>query len=113
ASFAPQVAAAAGEDGDALAAGLLRDAAGHIAASAAAVCPPDGVVALTGGLFRMGAPLLGPLGTELARVLPDATRVAAAGDPLDGAVLLARALATDGLRLPADEAHLTVHRVTA
>ncbi|MFJ4439173.1 N-acetylglucosamine kinase [Streptomyces sp. NPDC088923] len=110
ASFAPQVAAAASEDGDPLAAGVLRDAAGHIAASAAAVCPADGVVALTGGLFRMGAPLLGPLDAELARVLPKAARVPAAGDPLDGAVLLARALAGDGLRLPVDGTHLTVRR---
>ncbi|NEA43994.1 ATPase, partial [Streptomyces sp. SID11385] len=52
-----------------------------------------------------------PLDAELARVLPGAARVPAAGDPLDGAVLLARALAGDGLRLPVDEAHLTVRRV--
>jgi N-acetylglucosamine kinase-like BadF-type ATPase len=110
ASFAPQVGAAAAEDGDPVAGGVLREAAGHIAGSAAAVCPPDGVVALTGGLFRMGAPLLGPLGSALARVLPNAQQVPAAGDPLDGAVLLARALAREELRLPVDAAHLTVHR---
>lgn len=59
-------------------------------------------VALTGGLFRLGEPLLVPLEEELAAQLPHARRVAAAGDPLSGAVTLAGALATGTLRLPED-----------
>ncbi|MGW6583959.1 BadF/BadG/BcrA/BcrD ATPase family protein [Streptomyces globisporus] len=111
ASFAPEVAACAGAD--AVAAGILRQAAGHIAEAAAAVCPapaePDGEVgegdgtgevALTGGLFRMGEPLIAPLREELARLLPGARVTTATGDPLTGALRIARALAAGDLRLP-------------
>ncbi|MET7857599.1 BadF/BadG/BcrA/BcrD ATPase family protein [Streptomyces sp. NPDC005318] len=104
ASFAPEVAACA--DDDPVAAGILRDAAGHIAEAAAAVCPQRGVggepceVALTGGLFRMGDPLLVPLREELAQQLPRARAVAGSGDPLTGALRIAEALATGDLRLP-------------
>ncbi|WEH32172.1 BadF/BadG/BcrA/BcrD ATPase family protein [Streptomyces sp. AM 4-1-1] len=124
ASFAPEVARCAAADP--VAAGILREAARHIAEAAVAVCPPapgTGVdsgpdtgaaagpyeageghgpyeVALTGGLFRMGAPLLVPLREELARQLPYATPVTATDGPLTGAFRIARALATDGLRLP-------------
>ncbi|MFI1019005.1 BadF/BadG/BcrA/BcrD ATPase family protein [Streptomyces sp. NPDC020965] len=105
ASFAPEVArcAAAGDD---VAAAVLVRAAGHIAEATAAVCPrPENgarecEVALTGGLFKMGAPLLVPLRAELAQQLPHARLVSTAGDPLAGALLLASALATDTLRLP-------------
>ncbi|WP_372343455.1 N-acetylglucosamine kinase [Streptomyces sp. KL116D] len=101
ASFAPDVAACAADDP--VAAGILRAAARHIAEAAAAVCPAQGgEVALTGGLFKMGDPLLGPLGEELAAQLPQATVVPAAGDPLHGSLVIAGALATDGLRLPID-----------
>ncbi|MCX5401614.1 N-acetylglucosamine kinase [Streptomyces sp. NBC_00102] len=116
ASFAPEVAACAA-DGDAVARSVLRRAAAHIAEAAAAVCPEAGIpqageravgsggepveVALTGGLFRMGDPLLGPLREELARQLPHAALVPASGDPLAGSLLLARALARSDLRLPA------------
>ncbi|MGW3216987.1 N-acetylglucosamine kinase [Streptomyces parvus] len=111
ASFAPEVAACAGADP--VAAGILRQAAGHVAEAAAAVCPapagsdddPDegagaGEVALTGGLFRMGEPLLAPLREELARLLPGARVTVASGDPLTGALRIARALAAGDLRLP-------------
>ncbi|MFD6530915.1 N-acetylglucosamine kinase [Streptomyces sp. NPDC060184] len=114
ASFAPEVAACAGED--VVAASILRRAAGHIAESAAAVCPraensgtrerttgsggEAAEVALTGGLFRMGDPLLGPLREELGLLLPHASLVPAAGDPLAGSLLIARALARSDLRLP-------------
>ncbi|MFF5973188.1 N-acetylglucosamine kinase [Streptomyces sp. NPDC012769] len=105
ASFAPEVAGCAA-DGDPVATGILERAAGHIAEAAAAVCPAgpavSGEVALTGGLFRMGEPLLGPLRAELGVLLPEARVVAAAGDPLSGAVTIAAALAQDTLRLPAD-----------
>ncbi|MFE7934562.1 N-acetylglucosamine kinase [Streptomyces sp. NPDC057456] len=108
ASFAPQVASCA-ED-DPVAAGILRDAARHMAESAAAVCPADGEprIALTGGLFRMGGPLLVPLEEELARRLPYALRVPAEGDPLDGAVRIATALATGTLTLPREESLFSV-----
>ncbi|WP_406339141.1 N-acetylglucosamine kinase [Streptomyces sp. NBC_00649] len=102
AAFAPDVARAALDDS--VAAGILREAAGHIAEAAAAVCPPgDGSeVALTGGLFKMGEPLLAPLRAELAEQLPYADAVSATGDPLHGALVIAAALAVDGLRLPCD-----------
>ncbi|MFF5477900.1 N-acetylglucosamine kinase [Streptomyces sp. NPDC012935] len=108
ASFAPHVAVCA--EGDPVAAGILRAAAGHMADSAAAVCPTTGEpqVALTGGLFKMGDPLVVPLEEELAKRLPHARRVPAAGDPLDGSVRIATDLATDGLALPSDEAMLCV-----
>ncbi|CAM5258903.1 N-acetylglucosamine kinase [Streptomyces aurantiogriseus] len=108
ASFAPRVAACAASDP--VAAGILRAAARHMADSATAVCPADGEpqVAVTGGLFKIGKPLLVPLEEELARRLPYARRVAADGDPLDGAVRLATDLAKDVLTLPGDEMMLYV-----
>ncbi|MFJ3309853.1 N-acetylglucosamine kinase [Streptomyces sp. NPDC086549] len=106
ASFAPRVAACATDDP--VAAGILRSAARHMAESAAAVCPPAGEprIALTGGLFKMGDPLLVPLGEELARRLPHARRVPAEGDPLHGAVRVATGLAAGRLTLPSEEAML-------
>ncbi|MFG2723497.1 N-acetylglucosamine kinase [Streptomyces sp. NPDC048416] len=102
ASFAPEVAGCAGADP--VAAAILRDAAGHIAQTAAAACPPgtDGAphLALTGGLFKVGDPLLVPLREELARRLPQARTVEAAGDPLEGCLLIAASLAEGDLRLP-------------
>ncbi|MFI1252618.1 N-acetylglucosamine kinase [Streptomyces netropsis] len=125
ASFAPEVGRCAGTDP--VAARILRDAARHIAGAAAAVCPrpdrearpahpthprrptyptlPPGrtrLVTLTGGLLRMGEPLLTPLHRELQLQLPHAHLIAAAGDPLSGASLVAAALATDELRLPTE-----------
>ncbi|WP_406447945.1 ATPase [Streptomyces sp. NBC_00876] len=104
ASFAPEVAACAAHDP--VAGAILRDAAEHIAEAAAAVCPAAGLdgaeyeVALTGGLFRMGDPLLVPLREKLAQRLPHARAVPGSGDPLTGALRIAQALATGGLRLP-------------
>ncbi|WP_369383720.1 N-acetylglucosamine kinase [Streptomyces sp. cg36] len=127
ASFAPEVARCAPVDP--VAAGILRAAARHIAESAAAVCPDGGAdaraplspagrsadasvseceVALTGGLFGMGDPLLVPVREELAALRPGARTVSAAGDPLAGAVLIAAALARGELRLPHDPAMLRV-----
>ncbi len=105
ASFAPEVArCAAGEDADPVARDILRTSAAEIAATAAAVCPhgAGGEVALTGGLFRMGEPLLAPLREELERRLPHAVTVPAAGDPLAGALRIAAALPGGGPRLPVD-----------
>ncbi|MGI5484089.1 N-acetylglucosamine kinase [Streptomyces lavendofoliae] len=101
ASFAPEVARCATE-GDTVAAGVLARAARHIAEAAAAVCPEGEAreVALTGGLFRTGEPLLSPLRAALAEHLPYARVATAAGDPLDGSLAVAAALATGTLRLP-------------
>ncbi|MFE0173603.1 N-acetylglucosamine kinase [Streptomyces sp. NPDC059002] len=109
ASFAPEVAGCAADDPVARA--ILRDAARHIAEAAAAVCPvtEDCEVALTGGLFTMGEPLLAPLREELAGQLPHARQVPAAGDPLDGALRIAADIAAYRLRLPHDPRMLTVH----
>ncbi|WP_228978973.1 BadF/BadG/BcrA/BcrD ATPase family protein [Streptomyces sp. DH12] len=102
ASFAPHVARCAAETGDAVATGVMALAARHVAEAAAAVHPRGGggAVALTGGLFRVGDPLLVPLRAELARHLPGARPVTAAGDPLSGALALAGWLADGPLPLP-------------
>ncbi|WP_043271574.1 BadF/BadG/BcrA/BcrD ATPase family protein [Streptomyces sp. CT34] len=122
ASFAPEVAHCAAGDagddgragtaGDTVAAGIMADAARHIADAAAAVCPPGTgrPVACTGGLFALGDPLLSPLRTALAERLPGARPVTAAGTPLDGALTIAAALATDRLTLPADPRLLQITR---
>lgn len=108
ASFAPQVAACAG--GDPVAEHILREAARNMAESAAAVCPAAGEprVALTGGLFRMGAVLVVPLEEELKRLLPQVRQVAAAGGPLEGSVQIATELARGSFTLPSDAAMLSV-----
>nr|WP_308461208.1 BadF/BadG/BcrA/BcrD ATPase family protein [Streptomyces sp. Ru73] len=111
ASFAPEVARCAAEDK--FAAAILDEAAHHIADAAAAVCPAAGAVAdpavaCTGGLFKMGEPLLEPLRAALAVRLPGVRLTAAAGDPLDGALLIASALARNALRLPTDDRLLHV-----
>ncbi|MFD5771136.1 N-acetylglucosamine kinase [Streptomyces sp. NPDC127049] len=108
AAFAPEVAAHAGADP--VAAGILERAAEHIADAAEAACPPGpgSAVSLTGGLFRLGEPLLVPLRAALADRLPGVVAVAPAGDPLDGAVTLATGLAGAGIRLPEDPALLRI-----
>ncbi|MEU1043793.1 BadF/BadG/BcrA/BcrD ATPase family protein [Streptomyces sp. NPDC005897] len=111
ASFAPEVAACAATD--VVAAEILRAAARHMADSAAAVCPAEGepLVAVTGGVRRLGDPLLAPLGEELAKRLPRARWTTAEGDPLDGAVRIATDLATGALTLPGDDRMLWVTTV--
>ena len=108
AAFAPRVAECAADDP--VAAGILRDAARHMAESAVAVCPATGEpqAALTGGLFKLGEPLLVPLHEELAKRLAHARVVPAEGDPLDGAVGIARDLAGGALALPCDGVMLSV-----
>ncbi|MET9356955.1 BadF/BadG/BcrA/BcrD ATPase family protein [Streptomyces sp. NPDC006617] len=111
ASFAPEVAACAATDP--VAAEILGAAARHLADSAAAVCPAAGepLVAVTGGLTRLGDPLLVPLGEELAKRLPQARWTAAEGDPLDGAVRVATDVATGSFTLPSDDSMLWMTRV--
>ncbi|MBP0459463.1 BadF/BadG/BcrA/BcrD ATPase family protein [Streptomyces montanisoli] len=108
ASFAPEVAACAGRDP--VAAGILSAAAEHIADAAAAVAPASGEcrIALTGGLFRMGEPLLGPVRAELAARVPGGHVVEPEGDPLAGALTVAAGLAAGELLLPLDARLLTV-----
>lgn len=108
ASFAPDVADCA--ERDPVSSDILRRAATHILESAAAARPGPGEteVALTGGLFRLGEPLLGPLRDQAQRLLPDATLVPAKGDPLDGSLALASALHLGTLSLPADGVLLSV-----
>ncbi|MFR9792791.1 N-acetylglucosamine kinase [Streptomyces sp. MB22_4] len=108
ASFAPRVAGCAAHDP--ISAGILRSAARHMADSAAAVCPAEGEpeVALTGGLSRMGDPLLVPLAEELARRLPHARQVPPEGDPLHGAVRIAAELADGRLTLPGEPTMLHI-----
>lgn len=116
ASFAPDVAACAAGDsavggaGDPVAADILRRAARHILEAAAAVRPGPGRcrVGLTGGLFKMGEPLLGPLREQAAELLPGAELCPPAGDPLSGALLIAGALHRGALSLPTGTALLTV-----
>ncbi|WP_242587821.1 BadF/BadG/BcrA/BcrD ATPase family protein [Streptomyces sp. MST-110588] len=111
ASFAPEVARCAGWDP--VAAGILGEAARHIADTAVAVCPAGGrcAVAFTGGLFRIGEPLLAPLRAALAERLPYAQPVEAPGTPLDGALRIAAALSADRLLLPHDEKLLQITRL--
>ncbi|WP_329123613.1 N-acetylglucosamine kinase [Streptomyces sp. NBC_01353] len=111
ASFAPEVAHCAAA-GDEVSSAVLRQAAAHVAEAAAAVCPAMGgtEVALTGGLFKMGDPLLVPLRAELAEQLPHARPASAAGDPLAGSLALAGWLATDTLRLPTEPRLLQLTR---
>lgn len=111
ASFAPDVADCA-TAGDPVSTGILRQAAVHVAEAAAAVCPAGEAseVALTGGLFKMGDPLLVPLRAELAEQLPHARRTPAAGDPLAGSLALAGWLAMDTLRLPTEPQLLQLTR---
>ncbi|QPP09964.1 ATPase [Streptomyces bathyalis] len=103
ASFAPDVAGCA-TDGDLVAGAVMDAAAREIAAAATAVCPSakGAAVALTGGLFRLGAPLSGPLRRELDRRLPGARVLTPEGGPLDGALLIAARLTDRALRLPPD-----------
>ncbi|MEQ8147849.1 BadF/BadG/BcrA/BcrD ATPase family protein [Streptomyces sp. OP7] len=111
ASFAPRVGACA-VDGDPVALDVLRAAARHMADTAAAVCPGpaegERVVGCTGGLFGLGAALLGPLDERLAERLPGVRRVDAEGDPLHGAVRIAEDLTAGHLTLPRDGKMLCV-----
>lgn len=109
AAFAPDVADCAAE-GDPVAASLMRAAAHEIAGAAVAACPPaeGAAVGLTGGLFRIGAPLMEPLEEELERLLPHARLdLSPEGGPLDGALLVAARLTEGALRLPSDPALLS------
>ncbi|MFJ8010393.1 N-acetylglucosamine kinase [Streptomyces fagopyri] len=93
AAFAPLVAGAATE-GDAVATGIMRDAAAALAEAVVAAARGVGgtgplPVAVTGGLSGIGAPLMDPF-ADLLRASGLPLRVTPAlGDPLYGARLLA------------------------
>ena len=98
AAFARSVADAA-RRGDPVAAGIWRDAARELAASAAACArrlfrPGEPVtVSWAGGLFRAADLLLEPFLEEVLAALPDAVPRPPAGDALSGAAQLAGAAA--------------------
>lgn len=102
ASFAPAVArCATAGTGDPVAQRILWQAGEEIARTvAAAWAGPAGDMALTGGLCRIGEPLLAPLRAACAARLPHAVLVPAVGDPLHGALLIAARLTAGSLRLP-------------
>lgn len=108
ASFAPEVAACAPHDP--VATGILRAAARHMAESVAAVCPKSGEpeVACTGGLLKLGEPLLPFLSEELAQQVPHARQTAPQGDPLHGSARLAAAIAAGDAVWPEDPRLLCV-----
>ncbi len=87
AGFAPVVAAAL----DDTAAAIMAAAAGALARTVLAVIERSGIhppvpCAITGGLTKLGAPLLDPLDHRIAHVIH---RRDPLGDPIDGAALLA------------------------
>lgn len=115
-SFAPEVARCAHE-GDPVALRIIRQAGTHIGQAAAAACPEPGTahegevdveVACTGGLFAMGELLLGPVREALAGLRPQAVLVPPRGDPLDGSLRIAAAVASGGLALPVEPPLLRV-----
>lgn len=94
-SFTPDVAAAAAA-GDPAAVQILTEAGRHLAESLAAALVPalPALAAATGGVLAAGPSLTGALARRFAALRPDAELVPSAGTPLDGALHLARRLAT-------------------
>ncbi len=98
ASFAPEVARAAGA-GDPVASVIVRDAAAALAETALAAARPlaaapdpgaDALpVTVTGGLAGLGPVLMDPLTVQLTDCGIPLILTAPLGDPLDGALLLA------------------------
>ncbi|WP_127794404.1 N-acetylglucosamine kinase [Agromyces sp. LHK192] len=93
AGLARDVAALA-DDGDPVARSILDEAGRLVAGSLAAALDPSlpALASYTGGLFASPR-FTEAFRTEFAGLAPDAELVAPAGDPLDGAVHLARRLA--------------------
>ncbi|QAY73015.1 hypothetical protein ET445_06325 [Agromyces protaetiae] len=86
------------DSGDAVATAILDEAGARIAATLAAALDPGlpRVASFTGGVFA--SPVVdAAFRREFARLAPDADLRAAAGTPLDGALHLARRLATGAL----------------
>ncbi|WP_278237450.1 BadF/BadG/BcrA/BcrD ATPase family protein [Isoptericola sp. AK164] len=91
AGFAPDVVAAAAT-GDEAARALLTEAGREAADSVLAALDPETTprVALTGGLARAGGDLSAGFSARVAQRRPDVVVRPPAGDPLDGAMHLAR-----------------------
>lgn len=94
AGFAPVVAAAA--DTDAVAAAIMTAAGAALAHAVLAAIGRSGIdspvpYAITGGLVKLGATLLGPLDGAIAHAVD---RREPQGDPIDGAALLATSTTT-------------------
>ncbi|MBD7956265.1 hypothetical protein H9651_01260 [Microbacterium sp. Sa4CUA7] len=98
ASFATDVVAAAA-DGDSAATAIVAEAGREAARSAAAALHPalPPVIATTGGVFRAGGALTAAFEQTLTALRPDAVLQASAGDPLDGALILAERAATGAI----------------
>lgn len=107
ASFTTDVAAAA-HSGDAVAHGIWRRAAQHLADSVVAALPAlhDPLVSWCGGLFRAGPLLRDPFEEAVRRAAPHARTAAPAGSSLDGAAHLARLACRAPDRLPKDVPYL-------
>lgn len=91
AGFAADVAGLASV-GDAVSTGIMSTAGRLVAATLAAALDPalPRRAAGTGGVFAAGGAFTAAFTSEFGRLAPDASLVAAAGGPLDGAVHLAR-----------------------
>lgn len=113
ASFAPDVAHSAAH-GDHRAQTIMDHAATDIVDSAVAALPgsPNAELALTGGLLKLGEPLLGPLRAKLAQQLPTTPVRTAEGSPLHGALFVATRLVEDELQMPVDQRLLTLCQTT-
>ncbi|QEO14955.1 hypothetical protein FLP10_11395 [Agromyces intestinalis] len=90
AGFAADVARVA-EGGDPVASAIIAEAGAEAARSAIAALDPalPGRVAATGGVFGAGGGVAAAFARALAAARPDVELVAPAGDPLDGALILA------------------------
>lgn len=95
AGFALDVAGLAAT-GDAAASDIMRRAGAEVAATLAAALDPEvpPLAAGTGGVFAAGRAFTTAFEAEFARLAPRAELVASHGTPLDGAVRVARLVAT-------------------
>ena len=84
------------EFGDPVACDIMRRAGAEVAATLAAALDPGmpPLAAGTGGAFAAGGGFTAAFEQEFARLAPHAELVTAAGTPLDGAVQLARLVAS-------------------
>jgi N-acetylglucosamine kinase-like BadF-type ATPase len=95
AGFAAEVGELAAS-GDAVATDIMHRAGVEVAATLAAALDPEvpPLAAGTGGVFAAGGAFAAAFESEFARLAPRAELVPAEGTPLDGAVRLARLVAT-------------------
>lgn len=96
ASFTPEVMLAA-QEGDEISQQILHEAGKHLATTLATALAPGipGLASTTGRLVQEESPLTRSLAQHLAEERPEVALVPSAGTPLDGALNLARKLATE------------------